>query len=253
MRAEQLSTSQLAGLCDHTFLTPAEAFRKEAKNGESSVHLRRRAFERFLNETHASALLPYAVCVRTSDVAHARAALPAGIVIAATVGFPDGPHHSTAYKIAEAAVALGEGATEIDMVLDYDALKKQQLDRVHRDIEAVAKSVHARGGVLKVILEICELTLDETRTACLIVDQCGAGFVKTSTGFGSHGATVEHLKVMRATFSRGIKISGGVQPHNLYDLLLAGSHPGEPLLADPMALRIGESTLLAQLSNGELS
>ncbi len=94
------------------------------------------------------------------------------------------------------------------------------------------------------ILEISELSLEQTQLACQIVDHCGAAFVKTSTGFSAHGATTEHLKVMRAHFPRGIKISGGVTANNVDDLLLAATAPGQPISMDPMKIRIGESSLL---------
>ncbi len=229
-----MQIAAIAGLCDHTFLLPTEAFRTP---GISAIHARRHALDAFLSET--ALLHPYAVCVPACDVALTRTALPA-LTIAATVGFPDGPRYSTAYKIVEAEQALANGATEIDMVLNYDALKGGDTKAVEADIKAVVKV----GGVLKVILEISELSLEQTRLACQIASHCGVAFVKTSTGFSAHGATTEHLKVMRENFPKGIKISGGVTLTNLDGLLIAATTPGQPISIDPMQLRIGESSLL---------
>lgn len=245
--AETLTTKDIAGLCDHTFLSPSETYRHQATPEKSAVLLRRQAFQAFLEETVSGSFLPYAICVRTPDVPHARKFLPDSIILAATVGFPDGPWHTTSYKVAETEQALATGATEIDMVMDYEALKNGNVDQVRQDITAVAEVVRRHKGLLKVILEISELSLSQTRLACEILAACDVAFVKTSTGFGSHGATAEHLQEMRTSFPRGIKISGGVNLQNVHTLLRAASTPGKPIPTNPMLLRIGESSLLQQV------
>ncbi len=227
-----------------------EKVNKAHQEGKSAIQLRRCAFDLFLEQTVALPIHPYAVCVRYSDVAYARQRLPHNIVIAATIGFPDASACSLACKMNEMATAIAEGAQEIDMVLNYNVLKAGHFDEVKREISAIANEVKDHAGVLKVILETSELTLEETAVACQIVDACGAAFVKTSTGFSSKGATVEHLRVMRGHFPRGIKISGGVNIHNLQNLLQAATTPGEPISTDPMKLRIGESSLLQKLGTG---
>ncbi|MDP1835373.1 MAG: deoxyribose-phosphate aldolase [Chlamydiales bacterium] len=246
MIIEPLSAKQIAGLCDHTFLTPTEAFRHAAKSGENPIALRRRAFEAFLAETTASPLKPYAICVAASDVHWVARHLPDAI-IAATVGFPDGPRHSTAYTLAETYVALSEGAQEIDMVLDYDGLKNNEYEFIREDLNQVVQMVHRHSAILKLILEVSELTLEQTAKACELANEAGVDFVKTSTGFSASGATIEHLKVMRQTFHRGIKISGGVNLDNVHSLLSAATAAEQAISTDPQVLRIGESSLLKQL------
>jgi deoxyribose-phosphate aldolase len=237
---------EIAQLCDHTFLLPTEAFRSLAKSGESAVRLRRDAFDRFLAETLALPLRPYAVCVRAADVGYVKPLLPREIKLAATVGFPDGSRHSTAYKLAETDAALAEGANEIDMVIDVDALKAGDDARVLSDLVSIV----SLGGVLKVILEISELTETEIMRACQLVTEAGAAFVKTSTGFSAHGATEKALCLMRQHFKGGVKISGGVNKENVDRLIRAATEGTEEISLDPMKLRIGESTLLQQLCQG---
>jgi deoxyribose-phosphate aldolase len=235
-----LSTHQIAQLCDHTFLLPTEAFRQTAKAGENPIFLRRWALDSFLDDAISSPLKPYAICVNASDVSYV--VNQTAYVLAATVGFPDGPRRSLASVAAETDIALKEGAAEIDMVMDYDALIAGNIDKVEYQLSAVAEVVSRHNGLLKVILETSELTLDQTALACVLAERSGAAFVKTSTGFSAKGATIDHVKVMRDTFPRGIKISGGITLDNVNSFLEAAGSS-----ADPLQLRIGESSLLQQL------
>lgn len=237
----------IARLCDHTFLLPTEAYRAMAKKGESAIQLRRRALDAFLQETLALPLRPYAICVHASDIAYLSPLLPEEIRLGAAVGFPDGPRYSTAYKLAETEAALAEGAHEIDMVVNYEALQQKHDSAVLDDILPIAQAVAKAGGVLKVILEVSELDDSSIIRGCHLAQQAGAAFVKTSTGFSSHGATEASLRLMHQHFEGGIKISGGVNQDNVYRLLRAATGNANEIPHDPMKLRIGESSLLQQL------
>jgi deoxyribose-phosphate aldolase len=128
----------------------------------------------------------------------------------AVVGFPLGAN-ATRIKAAEAALAVDQGAAEVDMVIAVGALKSGRTADVEADIRAVAAA--AGGALVKVILETCFLTDEEKRTACRLAANAGAHFVKTSTGFGSEGATVEDVRLMREAVGPaiGVKASGGIR------------------------------------------
>jgi len=183
----------LARTIDHTLLKP------EAQP-EQIVELCSEAIDkRFI-----------AVCVNGVYVPDACSALgDSGVLLAAVVGFPLGAM-STAAKAAEARIAVEEGAGEIDMVLNVGWLKAERYDRVFEDVAEVVK---ASGVPVKVILETCLLTDDEKITACHLSRFAGAAFVKTSTGFGSQGATEHDVALMRAAVGHGcgVKASGGVR------------------------------------------
>lgn len=134
-----------------------------------------------------------------------------GIGVTTVIGFPLGASRTEA-KAAEAADAIAAGATEIDMVINVGALKSGYSDAVKWDIEAVVKACSGKAAV-KVIIETCYLTDEEKKTAALLCKEAGADFVKTSTGFGTGGATVEDIALIRQTVGpdMGIKASGGVR------------------------------------------
>jgi deoxyribose-phosphate aldolase len=132
------------------------------------------------------------------------------VKVCTVIGFPLGATTSAA-KVAEARDALANGAQEVDMVINIGALKSGDLESVKADIAAVKQAV---GEVLlKVILETGLLTEEEKVTACKLCVEAGADFVKTSTGFGPGGATVEDVALLRRIVGekRGVKASGGVR------------------------------------------
>jgi deoxyribose-phosphate aldolase len=133
-----------------------------------------------------------------------------GVKVGAVVGFPLGAT-LTSVKRFEAAEAMKLGAREIDMVMNIGELKGGNSGAVLADIQAVAESVHAEGGLLKVILETHLLTDEEKRLACQISEKAGADFVKTSTGFLGGVATLEDVKLMRNAVTIGVKASGGIR------------------------------------------
>ncbi|MCH8204953.1 MAG: deoxyribose-phosphate aldolase [Candidatus Hydrogenedentes bacterium] len=145
------------------------------------------------------------------------------VAINSTIGFPLGA--STALiKVEETREAIANGATELDMVINIGALKSGFSDYVGREIDAIVK---AAGDLpVKVILETCFLTDEEKRTVCQLSLDAGASFVKTSTGFGSAGATVEDVRLMREAVGNrmGVKAAGGIRRlSDAKDMLEAGA------------------------------
>ena len=128
---------------------------------------------------------------------------------ATVVGFPNG-NCNTAAKIAETAQALADGAEEIDMVINIGALKAGDTGYVTEEIKALKKLCGER--VLKVIVETCFLTEEEKIAACKCVTEAGADFIKTSTGFGSVGATLEDIKLFKEHIGPKVqmKAAGGI-------------------------------------------
>ena len=137
--------------------------------------------------------------------------------VGTVAGFPLGgfPTH---IKVAEARAYVEAGANEIDMVMLVGLLKAGAYQQVYDDILAVVQTVHALGGIVKVILETAVLTRYEKIIACLISKAAGADFVKTSTGFSKGGATVEDIDLMRRvvgpTSEMGVKAAGGIHTLN---------------------------------------
>jgi deoxyribose-phosphate aldolase len=153
----------------------------------------------------------YAVCVNGSYVKLAKSILgKTSVKIAAVVGFPLG-QSTTASKVFEAKEAIANGADEIDMVLNIADLKAGKTDAVRTEIASIKDAIGK--NILKVIFENCYLTDAEIKLACDLSLQAGADFVKTSTGFGTHGATVEHVKIMLDAVKdkAQVKAAGGVR------------------------------------------
>jgi len=151
------------------------------------------------------------VCLNPSWITYAVESLKKTDVLVCTViGFPLGAN-TTETKVYETTDALKKGAHEIDMVLNIGWVKDQQFDRVKAEIEAVREA--SRGVTLKVILETCYLEEKEIEKASEAAIEAGADFIKTSTGFGTGGATASDVALMKriAGESRGVKASGGVK------------------------------------------
>ena len=157
------------------------------------------------------------ICCRPADVALVAEQLKGSDVLVGTVvGFPHGSS-SAKVKAFETALAVEEGAVEIDMVINIGYMKSGMYDAVRDEIAAVVKA--AAGYPVKVILENAYLTKEEIVKACHLSEEAGAAYVKTSTGFAPTGATLEDVKLMRASVSPKMKVksAGGVK--NL-DMLL---------------------------------
>lgn len=155
----------------------------------------------------------FSVCINPCWVALAKEHLAGTSVDVCTViGFPLGANTSEV-KAYEAADAINNGATEVDMVINVGALKSKQYKKVLKDIQAVVDAAKGK-ALVKVIIETALLTDEEKVKVCELAKEAGADFVKTSTGFSTGGATVADVKLMRETVGpdMGVKASGGI--HN---------------------------------------
>ncbi|MEY3689877.1 MAG: hypothetical protein RIT37_1439, partial [Bacteroidota bacterium] len=153
-------------------------------------------------------------------------------------GFPHGMHR-TGVKIAETMQAIHDGAHEIDMVIQVGALIDGDKDIVWNDIRSVADTAHQSGAVVKAIIETSVLTEEQKISACEIVSDAGADFIKTSTGFAGGGATIEDIQLLRTHVSPEIhiKASGGIRTiEQVMAMIEAG------------ATRIGTSSGVSMLS-----
>ncbi|NCC52580.1 MAG: deoxyribose-phosphate aldolase [Spartobacteria bacterium] len=194
-----MGPKELANMIDHTLLKP------EASKGDI-VRLCQEAIENSF----------FSVCVNPTYVSQARDLLKgSNVEIACVVGFPLGAA-APEIKALEARKAIREGATEIDMVINIGALKSGDDALVLRDIRGVVEACRERDALCKVILETSILTDDEKVRACELSMKARAHYVKTSTGFGSGGATEEDLRLMSRTVAPkklGVKASGGVRTY----------------------------------------
>lgn len=186
-----VSRAQLARTVDHTLLKP------EATDEQVAALI-----------AEAAELGAYSVCVSPSRLP---VQVPDGIEVCAVVGFPSGAHESPV-KAAEAALAVSRGATEIDMVIDLGCALAGNWTVVEGDVAAVRAACGP--ALLKVILESALLTPFQLRQACVVAEQGGAQYVKTSTGFHpAGGASVDAVRAMRAAVGDrlGVKASGGIR------------------------------------------
>lgn len=203
------SHGEMARYIDHTLLAPdAERDKIEALCAEARKH-------EF-----------FSVCVNSSNVRLASSFLGGSgrTKVCAVVGFPLGAG-TPASKAFEAREAIRCGAEEIDMVLNIGALRSRDYTLVTEDIAKVVKA--SPGKVVKVILETGMLTDHEKIIACALSKVANAAFVKTSTGFGPGGATIEDVALMRAVVGpdMGVKASGGVRDYETaVGMLRAGAN-----------------------------
>jgi len=138
------------------------------------------------------------------------------VKVCTVVGFPLGATPPEV-KAFETQQAIDEGAGEIDMVINIGAVKSKDYEHATRDVRSVVRAAHAKGAIVKVIIEAALLTDEEKIAACLISKEAGADFVKTSTGFGPGGATAADVALMRKVVGPGlgVKAAGGIR--NLAD------------------------------------
>jgi len=187
---------EIAALIDHTLLKPQA----------TGADIRRLCQEARRYEFATVCVNPYWVSLAAAEVAGSP------VRVAAVAGFPLGAN-TTAIKVAETEAVMAAGAHEVDMVLNIGELCAGNLEAVRADVTAVVSAAHARGALVKVILETALLSDDQKIAACAICKQAGADFVKTSTGFATHGATVHDVDLMRRAVGRdtGVKASGGIR------------------------------------------
>ncbi len=159
------------------------------------------------------------VCVNPSFVSYAKEQLKDSDVLVCTViGFPLGAN-TTKTKVFEAVDAINNGADEIDMVINISKVKDADYDYVYNEIKEIKEAI--KEHTLKVIIETCYLTAEEIKNVSLIVKKANANFVKTSTGFGTGGATVENVKLIKeAVGDFDIKASGGIKTKEDFDKMI---------------------------------
>lgn len=158
--------------------------------------------------------------------------------VCTVIGFPHGMHR-TGVKIAETMQAIHDGAQEIDMVIQVGALIDGDKDIVWNDIRSVVDTAHQSGAVVKAIIETSVLNEEQKISACEIVTDAGADFIKTSTGFAGGGATIEDIRLLRSHVDPDIQVkaSGGIRT---FEQALAMIQAG--------ATRIGTSSGVSMLS-----
>lgn len=159
------------------------------------------------------------VCIPSSYVGRAHEAFPE-LTICTVVGFPLG-NANTAGKLAETRQALADGASEIDMVINIGMVKNGEYEAVTEEIRQLKEAVGER--ILKVIIETCYLTEAEKIAMCRAVTEAGADYIKTSTGFGTGGASVEDVRLMKAHIGPEVKIkaAGGIRTREEMEAYLA--------------------------------
>lgn len=159
------------------------------------------------------------VCIPACYVAYAHEKYPA-LNICTVIGFPLG-YSTTSVKCFEAADAVKNGADEIDMVINVCYVKDGDFAAVENEITEVKRA--CGGKLLKVIVETCYLTEEEKITLCGCVTRAGADFIKTSTGFGTAGATIEDIRLFRKHIGSSVKMkaSGGVRTKEDMEMFLA--------------------------------
>ena len=150
------------------------------------------------------------VCVNPCNVALVKKELAGSDVMTCSViGFPFGTQ-TTQVKCAETEQALKDGADEIDMVINIGKLLEGNTAYVEKEIAALASLCHAKKAHLKVIVETCYLSEKDIANVCVAIEQAGADFIKTSTGYGSRGASLEDIALFKKYLTK-IKASGGIR------------------------------------------
>lgn len=205
----KLTTAELAKYLDHTNLKPDAT-------EEEIIQTCREAVE---YNTASVCVNSYWMPLVTKELAGST------VNPITVVGFPLGATN-TATKVYEANTSIDEGAEEVDMVINIGELLAGHDENVTADIKAVAEAVHAKGKLLKVILETSYLNEDQVVRACKASEAAGADYVKTSTGFSSEGATLANVSLMRTTVGDrlGVKASGGIHSRKeAIDMIEAGA------------------------------
>lgn len=179
------------------------------------------------------------VCIPATYVKRVQEKYADNINICTVIGFPLG-YSTTNVKVLEAETAIKDGASEIDMVINISDMKNGDYNKVLDEVKAIRKATE--GSILKVIIETCYLTEDEKIKMCEIVTEAKADYIKTSTGFGTDGATMEDILLFKKHIGPNVKIkaAGGVSSvEDLSSFIEAGCS------------RIGTSSAIKLLTGGE--
>ena len=189
-----MTNSEMLTYVDHTLLKPTATWNQIKTLCEEAM------------KYHTAS-----VCIPCSFISRAHEAFPE-LNLCTVVGFPLG-YSTTASKLFETREALHNGASEIDMVVNMGDVKEGNFDKVTQEIRELKKACGDK--ILKVIIETCYLTEEEKIELCHCVTDGGADFIKTSTGFGSAGATFDDIKLFREHIGPGVKIkaAGGIRTY----------------------------------------
>lgn len=188
--------SDLAKMIDHSLLNPATT----VDQLEAGIQLA------ITYDVASVCILPYYLA-RCSDLLAGSTVLPSTVI-----GFPHGGQ-KRAIKLAEAEQAIADGGQELDMVVNISQVLSGDFAYVHAEIKAITSAAHAAERKVKVIFENCYLQDSDKRRLCEICSDLGADWVKTSTGYGSGGATLEDLRLMRAAAAPHVQVkaAGGIR------------------------------------------
>lgn len=175
-----------------------------------------------------------AVCIPPCFVSYAKECIDGrcGVKVCTVVGFPNG-YSTSLSKSLEAMEAKASGADEIDMVINMSFVKDGDWDSIRDEIALVRKACD--GIILKVIIETCLLSDEEKKELCKIVTECGSDYIKTSTGFSSHGATVYDVAFLREHVGEQVKVKAAGGIHTLEEA---------QEMIDAGASRIGASSIV---------
>lgn len=201
LNSKTINLRQLAKTIDHSLLAP-ELTEMDVKTGCELA-----------DKYHVAS-----VCVKPCDVKLASRILKnSDVKVGTVIGFPHGSS-TTETKVFEAKNALKEGAVELDMVINIGAMRSGQYDFVRDEIKMIVDVAKGK-AIVKVILENAYLTREETEKGSRLVEEAGAAFVKTSTGFAPSGSTMEDLRLMRATVSEKVEVKAAHGIRTLDSLL----------------------------------
>ena len=216
-----MDKKEIAHMVDHTLLDPCADWSRISALCNEAVQMEA-----------ASVCLP--PCYVKEAKLYLRSYLQSDLPVCTVVGFPNG-YMTKGVKFNETLEAIKDGADEIDMVINLTHVKNVHFYAVLNEIRAVRAA--SNGHILKVIIETCYLTEGEKIKLCEIVTEAGANFIKTSTGFGKYGATVEDVRLLREHVGANVKVkaAGGIKTiEDAVAMIEAGAE------------RLGASSLLAQ-------
>jgi deoxyribose-phosphate aldolase len=201
LNSKSITLKQLAKTIDHSLLAP-ELTETDVKAGCELA-----------DKYHVAS-----VCVKPCDVKLASRILKnSDVKVGTVIGFPHGSS-KTETKVFEAQQALQDGAVELDMVINIGAMRSGQYDYVREEIRRIVETAKGK-AIVKVILENAFLTPDETKKGSHLVEEAGAAFVKTSTGFAPSGCTIDDLRLMRASVSEKVEVKAAHGIRTLDSLL----------------------------------
>ena len=188
-----MNTAEILKHVDHTLLKPIATWEDIQKICDESIEYNTAS-----------------ICIPSCYISRINEKYGDKVNICTVVGFPLG-YSTTEAKVLEAKQAIENGANEIDMVINISDVKNGDYDKVTAEIKALKEAVGDK--ILKVIIETCYLTEEEKIAMCKSVTDAGADYIKTSTGFGTGGATIEDIKLFKQHIGPNVKIkaAGGVK------------------------------------------